>query len=139
MAHLYLADLDGYTEDEVKQHISSEYAGDKSGFDYGVPSAAEKEALRATLEQYDIVVAYESVGDYGCDSSSWFLLRHRTSGAYFENHGSHCSCYGFEGQFDPEEVTLEHLRSDKFRFYAGRYDTDGATRAQEAQQFLAGL
>ena len=139
MKHLYLADLEGYTEDEVKQHISDEYAGDKSGFDYGVPSAAEKEALRATLGQYDIVVAYESVGDYGCDSSSWLLLRHRTSGAYFENHGSHCSCYGFEGQFDPEETTLEHLRSGKFRLYAGAYDTDGATRTQEVQQFLAGL
>ena len=37
-----------------------------------------------------------------------------------------------------EDEVKQHICSDKFCFFAGRYDTDGATRAQEVQQFLAG-
>ena len=29
--------------------------------------------------------------------------------------GSHCSCYGLEGQFDPEEYSAELLIADAFR------------------------
>jgi hypothetical protein len=28
----------------------------------------------------------------------------------YEVHGSHCSCYGLENQWDPEEVTVDELR-----------------------------
>jgi hypothetical protein len=27
----------------------------------------------------------------------------------YEVHGSHCSCYGLEGQWDPEETSLEEI------------------------------
>lgn len=30
-------------------------------------------------------------------------------GKFYEVHGSHCSCYGLEGQFEPEETTLVEL------------------------------
>jgi len=32
------------------------------------------------------------------------------SGKYYEVHGSHCSCYGLEGQWVPEELSLEGLQ-----------------------------
>ena len=31
------------------------------------------------------------------------------NGKLYEVHGSHCSCNGLEGQWSPEEVTLEEL------------------------------
>lgn len=91
MKHLYLADMKELNEDEIKAHIADEYAGSKSGFGYGEPGDAEKQALAEILKSYDIVVAYESVGSWGCDSSSWFLLRNKATGEYFEFSGSHCS------------------------------------------------
>lgn len=36
------------------------------------------------------------------------------SGKIYEVHGYHCSCYGFEGQWDPEETTIEALLQTKF-------------------------
>jgi len=137
--HLYLEDLKEMTEAEVKEHIADEYAGSKSGFDYGEPGDAEKQALAEILKSYDIVVAYESVGSCGCDSASWFLLRNKDSGKYFEFSGSHCSCYGFEGQFALDEATVEYLKSDKFAFYCGGYDEHETENQRAVKEFLHAL
>lgn len=32
-------------------------------------------------------------------------------GKLYESHGSHCSCYGLEGQFEPEETSVQVLAS----------------------------
>lgn len=139
MTHLYLADLEGFTEEKVKQHIAAEYAGDKCGFDYGCPSAADREALATKLEEYDVVVAYESVGGFGCDSASWFLLRNKSTGGYFEFSGGHCSCYGFEGQFDLDPVGLDYLQGDKFGFSAGGYNYEETENQKAVKNFLQTL
>lgn len=47
-------------------------------------------------------------------------------GQLFEVIGGHCSCYGLEGQWDPEPTTLDSLRH---RFVKGRLGTDDAFRA----------
>jgi hypothetical protein len=39
---------------------------------------------------------------------AWVL--YRKDGKLFEVHGSHCSCYGLEGQWEPEETTVESIR-----------------------------
>ena len=50
-------------------------------------------------------------GDYdGCAS---FLLIDYTTGKFYEINGSHCSCYGFEGQFTPSECPIEYLAKGK--------------------------
>lgn len=109
---LLLEDLKEMTEAEVKAHLVSSYEADSM-----------------VVEDLDILIGYESVGSWGCDSSSFFLLKDK-DGKLFEVHGSHCSCYGFEGQFLLEETTVESL---KFRikegkygsvFYTGGYDSD---------------
>jgi hypothetical protein len=41
-------------------------------------------------------------------SGSAFVLFER-DGKLYEVHGSHCSCYGLEGQWEPEETTWEAL------------------------------
>lgn len=139
MEHLYLEDLKGLSEEEIKSHLIENYAGDKSGFDYGEPTEDEKKKLAEILAGLDVVVAYESVGSWGCDSSSFFLFRRKSDGIYLENHGSHCSCYGFEGQFSPEETTKEYLKSEKFNFSCGGYDDHETDNQIAVKKFLAEL
>ena len=135
MNHLFLEDLKDMSEAEIKAHLAAEYSGDKSGFEYGEPTDSDKEKVTKYLDDYNVVIAYESVGSWGCDSSSYFLLQHKGTGVFQEIIGSHCSCYGFEGQFDPQEATLEYLKSDKFHFYCGGYD-DNETENQKAVKSL---
>lgn len=121
MKQLFLEDLAGLTEDEVKAHIKDSYA------------------YNGDLSKYKILIAYESVGSWGCDSSSWFLLLDIYSGKLYETHGSHCSCYGFEDQFNPEETTLEYLKSDKFYLSTGGYDNDSDTNKVLVRKFLQAM
>jgi hypothetical protein len=51
---------------------------------------------------------------------------YRQADRYYWVHGSHCSCYGLEGQWDPEEYSAELLiaalrRGDHF-YYHGAAD-----------------
>ena len=85
-----LEDLSNLDRDALIEHIVTSY-----------------EAQREDVEPYEFIVAYESVGSWGCDSSSFFLMR--KDGKLYENSGSHCSCYGFEGQWVPEETTVEAI------------------------------
>ena len=122
MDTLFLEDLKNMTEIEVKQHIVTEYAVNEK-----------------TVDKFDILVAYESVGHWGCDSSSYYLLRNKADGELYEVHGSHCSCYGFEGQFEPEETSVEYLKSDRFRFYTGGYDDNAKENKAMILEFMQGL
>ena len=122
MNTLFLEDLKNMTEIDVKHHIVTEYTVDEK-----------------TVDKFDILVAYESVGHWGCDSSSYYLLRNKTDGELHEVHGSHCSCYGFEGQFEPEETSIEYLKSDRFRFYTGGYDDNGKENTAMVLDFMRGL
>ncbi len=130
---LYLADLSGMTEFEVKKHIAEDYAGTADSF----ASDGEVKELQAKLESYEILVAYESVGSFGCDSSSWFLMRDKRDNKLYETQGGHCSCYGFEGQFDPTEAPIEYLQSDKFWLGCGGYDDDAEKHKEQVKQYLA--
>ena len=52
-----------------------------------------------------------------------FVLFER-DGKLYEVNGSHCSCYGLEGQWEPEETNVEALlhRLDKGELGASSYD-----------------
>lgn len=52
-----------------------------------------------------ILLASYTYEDYGGDA---FVLFER-DGKLFEVNGGHCSCYGLEGQWEPEETTIEAL------------------------------
>lgn len=131
---LTLADLAGRTEREIKDHIAQNYGGDKSGFDYGEPTEADVSALRAELENHEILIAYESVGSWGCDSASFFLTR--KDGVLYENHGGHCSCYGFEGQWSPEETTKETLERQSMGFAGGGYDDNRDAHDEQIKAYI---
>lgn len=136
---LYMADLQGMSEAEVKNHIASEYAGNESGFDCGNPSDKDTAELLSELDKFIILIAYEHVGSWGCDSSSYFLMREKTTGDLYQFTGGHCSCFGFEGQYDPEKTSIEYLTSGKFCFYGGGYDDESETHKQMMVEFFKAL
>lgn len=51
------------------------------------------------------------------DYSGSALVIFQRDGKLFEVHGSHCSCYGLEGQWDPEETSMEALRMREVASY----------------------
>ena len=58
------------------------------------------------LEGVNVLLASYGTPSY---EGSAFVLFER-GGKLFEVGGSHCSCYGLEGQWEPEETTIESLR-----------------------------
>lgn len=121
---LLLEDLKEMSEAEIKLHLVKEYEADSN-----------------VVNNLEILIGYESVGSWGCDSSSFFLLRDK-DGNLFEVHGSHCSCYGFEGQFTLEPTTIEAL---KFRinesynhsvFYTGGYDNNENENIKAVTEYI---
>lgn len=67
------------------------------------------------ISEPDVVFAAYSIDGYEGDA----LVLFRQDGKLWEVSGSHCSCFGLEGQWEPEEVTLDELRH-RVRA-AGRY------------------
>ena len=60
------------------------------------------------FDEYEILIAiYDLSEAYSGDA---YVLMYRKDAGLYEAHGSHCSCYGLEGQFEPESVPVEALR-----------------------------
>lgn len=70
--------------------------GMKSDFEIG-----DKE-----LEGVNILVASYTYESY--EGSAYVLFER--DGKLYEVHGGHCSCYGLEGQWDPEEAEIAAVR-----------------------------
>ena len=142
---LAIEDLLGKTEAEVKGHIVRGY----SEYD----TAEDMQFVSEKLEKLDVLVAYESVGWWGCDSTSFFVFKDKETSALYEMHGSHCSCYGFEGQFRLEETTIEALKSrvrearsrnqhdedEHAIFSIGGYDGDATNNARIINNYINSL
>lgn len=101
---LAMGDLDGMSQDDLK------------GVAVDTWNATSKE-----LESATILIAYMCEENY--EGHGFFLFKDK-DGTLFEVHGSHCSCYGFEGQWDPEETTAEAML---FRKSIGCYGSDDKT------------
>lgn len=135
---LALSDLKGMTEKQVIEHLVNNYSGTESGFNYGEIAEADKKEARKLLKGLRVLIAYESVGDYGCDSSGWFLLANK-EGELFTVNGSHCSCYGFEGQLQLESTTKKTLLSFKSIVNTGGYETDEGNVQKQVRHFIENL
>ena len=79
------------------------------------------------LKGAKIHLAWYGQGDY-CGSA--FVLFEK-DGQLYECHGSHCSCYGLEDQWGPEETTVESLahRLEHGYVFSGYDDGDEAKAA----------
>jgi hypothetical protein len=142
---LAIEDLLGKNEAQVKQHIAEQYAED-----FYIQSI---KLVQDELDKLDVLIAYESVGSWGCDSTSFFVFKNKETGELYEMHGSHCSCYGFEGQFRLEPTTVEALKSrveearsrnqeeedEHAIFSMGGYDGDSTNNAKAVNEYIINL
>lgn len=103
-----LADLSSFSESEIIEHLVNNYSrtADSSNDEY----YNHKEESSKKLDGMSVILAYESVAGSGEYAESFFLLKRNSDGVLFEVHGSHCSCYGFEGQLDLEETNSVALK-----------------------------
>ena len=85
------------------------------------------------LAKCEILIAYYAIDGY--DGESFVLFR--KDGKLYEVNASHCSCYGLEGQWEPEETTVGalSLRLENSRLGTD-YDGDNKFKA-ELQATLA--
>ena len=72
---------------------------------------SEQEGVKIILASY----TYE---DYNGDA---FVLFEK-GGILYEVNGGHCSCYGLEGQWEPEETTLDALSVRKWGSFGVTFD-----------------
>jgi hypothetical protein len=76
----------------------------------------ESQAI-AKWNPFNILFASYGLGDYS--GQAFVLFEHNQK--LYEVNASHCSCYQLEGQFDPEETTVEAL---KLRLTEGEFGKD---------------
>ncbi len=60
-------------------------------------------------DNIEIIYAFYENESY---SGSAFIL-FKENNKLYEVHGAHCSCYGLEDQWDPEETSIEYLEKSK--------------------------
>lgn len=66
-----------------------------------------------------VKILFASYGIDGYEGSAWVLFE--KDGKLYEVNGSHCSCYGLENQWEPEETLLVAI---SHRLIAGRLGQD---------------
>lgn len=89
---MFVDDLKGMTEEQVREGLTS----------------WSWQATQEEVDRFDILYGSETYECY--EGYAFYLLRERSTGKLFEVNGSHCSCYEFEGQFEPEETSVEALK-----------------------------
>jgi len=78
---------------------------------------SEEASIAGMATEDEIVWASYDGGSY--DGSATVIYK-RYGDNLFEVHGSHCSCYGLEGQWDPSAVLVQQLQARPLS--AGGYD-----------------
>lgn len=78
---------------------------------FGNWSCAEEMISSFEIEESELSNATVIVASYTYeDYSGSAMVVFRKEGKLYEVHGSHCSCNGLEGQWEPEETSLEALQ-----------------------------
>jgi hypothetical protein len=80
----------------------------------GVQPVTEFMEKNDTYKNMNVLFACYTYEDYSGDA----LVIFERNGQLYEVHGGHCSCYGLEGQWDPEETTKEYLLGEIARMEA---------------------
>lgn len=89
-----------------------------------------------TIEgRYQIIAS--AIHDQGCEAHAWIIARDLESGKLVEVEGEHCSCGGFDGQWEPVETTIAAILltcSNAIKY--GTY-LDQITMAEDLQKQIA--
>lgn len=104
---------------------------------HGDPSfwLEEKAKMKDAIERYkDINILFASYEQANYSGDAWVL--YEKDGKLFEVNGSHCSCYGLEGQWREEEVLLKELENRLLYGSFGEDDWSDNNFKQELCEFL---
>jgi hypothetical protein len=108
--------IEGFKNNE---DVASNYAGEHYG-DTG-PKAKDYQKI---LDELNASIVHAAWYGYGGYEGSSFVLYTNADGKLKEVNGSHCSCFGLEGQWRPEDTTWESLAHiiEKGQKFTGDYD-----------------
>lgn len=68
-------------------------------------SEEEKDFIQYLLDSSEVLLAWYGGGAWDGEA----MVIYKSKGKLYEVTGSHCSCYGLEGQWDPVEVSYKTL------------------------------
>lgn len=95
----------------------------------------KKAQMQYALKKWEpIHILFASYEDENYSGDAFVLFEE--NGELFEVNGSHCSCYGLEGQWTPEEVTLTVLEQRLLKGTFGEDDYSGNNFKMELCEFL---
>lgn len=96
----------------------------------------QKHEMDNALERYkNINILFASYGSDNYSGDAWVL--YEKDGRLYEANGNHCSCYGLEGQWLPDdEVVLEELENRLTNGTFGHDTWAGNEFNAEAKKFL---
>lgn len=99
-----------------------------------------KAKIRIALEQPEFRNPEILLASYGTPSYEGYayVLFHE-GGKLYEVEASHCSCYGVEGQWEPEETTIESLEHRLNGGKLGMEDYQGNMFANELREIVKSL
>lgn len=95
-------------------------------------SDVESQFNCGSLEHCNILFASYEYADYFGQAFVLFVENNQL----YEVHGSHCSCYGLEDQWEPEETLLESLQ---YRIQHGTLNSQLGGYGQEVLDQIAQL
>lgn len=84
----------------------------------------------------EILFAWYGDGSY-CGAA--VVIGRKPDGSLYEVHGSHCSCYGLEGQWETEPATIESLEKTIPYGLEGDYYDDSAEALIAFHELIAQL
>ncbi|WP_332274865.1 hypothetical protein [Bacillus velezensis] len=105
-----------------KEEVLSDFDGEQWNYD------SDKKVDR------NINILFASYGQANYSGDAWVLFE--KDGELYEVNGSHCSCYGLEGQFSPEVVVLAELENRLVNGTFGEDDWSDNNFKKELCQFL---
>lgn len=95
----------------------------------------KKEQMKIVLEKWkNVNILFASYGCANYSGDAWVLFEQE--GRLYEVNGGHCSCYGLEGQWSPEEVDLKELENRLVNGTFGEDDWSDNNFKQALCEFL---
>jgi len=86
------------------EDVASNYAGEHYG-----DSGKDAKDYQTILDELNTGAVHIAWYGYGSYEGSSFVLYTNADGQLKEVNGSHCSCFGLEGQWRPEDTTWEAI------------------------------
>lgn len=114
---------------------SEEYHAKESPFPNVSLWDERKDAMNKAIKEWESRrILFASYGYENYQGDAFVLFEQ--DGKLYEVNGSHCSCYGLEGQWDAEETTVEAIAHRVEKGTLGQDEYSGNVFVNELKEFL---